>query len=164
MSYNEEDNCSELSYVSQQDQEEEYQSETRLIQKEKALFNNQRLTMEVAFDTIMNTTTSNQSRILALEETVIENTHHIQFLQDMIMSMEEDFKKKESALNKTIYSQVIELKKLRIMIEEMVSHSLSLEEKRVPDKIQHLQDNIVLLHEIIDCKDQIINSLQKQKN
>ena len=152
MSYNEEDNCSELSYVSQQDQEEEYQSETRLIQKEKVLFNNQRLTMEVAFDTIMNTTTSNQSRILALEETVIENTHHIQFLQDIIMSMEDDFKKKESALNKTIYSQVIELKKLRIMIEEMV-----------PNKIQHLQDNIVLLHEIIDCKDQIINSLQKQK-
>ena len=144
-------------------QEEEYQSETRLIQKEKALFNNQRLTMEVAFDTIMNTTTSNQSRILALEETVIENTHHIQFLQDMIMSMEDDFKKKESALNKTIYSQVIELKKLRIMIEEMVPHSLSLEEERVPNKIQHLQDNIVLLHEIIDCKDQIINSLQKQK-
>ena len=153
MSYNEEDNCSELSYVSQQDQEEEYHPETRLIQKEKVLFNNQRLTMEVAFDTIMNTTTSNQSRILALEETVIENTHHIQFLQDIIMSMEDDFKKKESALNKTIYSQVIELKKLRIMIEEMV-----------PNKIQHLQDNIVLLHEIIDCKDQIINSLQKQKN
>ena len=161
MSYQEEDNCSELSYVSQQENEER---ETRLIHKEKALFDNQRLTMEVAFDTIMNTTTSNQSRILALEETVIENTHHIQFLQDIIMSMEEDFKKKESVLNKTIYAQVIELKKLRIMMEEMVPHSLSLEEERVPEKIQHLQDNIVLLHEIIDCKDQIIHSLKKQKN
>jgi len=163
MSYQEEDNCSELSYVSQQEEDQE-ERETRLIHKEKALFDNQRLTMEVAFDTIMNTTTSNQSRILALEETVIENTHHIQFLQDMIMSMEENFKKKESALNKTIYAQVIELKKLRIMMEEMVPHSLSLEEERVPEKIQHLQDNIVLLHEIIECKDQIINSLKKQKN
>jgi hypothetical protein len=163
MSYQEEDNCSELSYVSQQEEDQE-ERETRLIHKEKALFDNQRLTMEVAFDTIMNTTTSNQSRILALEETVIENTHHIQFLQDMIMSMEDDFKKKESALNKTIYAQVIELKKLRIMMEEMVPHSLSLEEERVPEKIQHLQDNIVLLHEIIECKDQIINSLKKQKN
>ena len=152
MSYQDEDNCSELSYVSQQEEDQE-ERETRLIHKEKALFDSQRLTMEVAFDTIMNTTTSNQSRILALEETVIENTHHIQFLQDIIMSMEEDFKKKESALNKTIYAQVIELKKLRIMMEEMV-----------PEKIQHLQDNIVLLHEIIECKDQIINSLKKQKN
>ena len=195
MSYPEDDNCSEVSYISEYNEDQDQlEQETRLIQKEKALFNNQRLTMEVAFETVLNTTTSNQARILALEETVIKytkhnqfleelvlsmeedfetiskttdtnktriseleesvavHTKHIEFLQEMLVSMEEDYKEKESELNKVIYNQVIENKKLKIMLEEMV-----------PEKIQHLEDRINLLHEIIHCKDQVIQSLQIEK-
>jgi len=129
-------------------------SENRMIQKEE-LFHNQRLTMEVAFDTIANTTIHNQSRILVLEETLLRHQDEIEELSKALTSMEEECVKKEEEWRKQLNRQEIEVRKLHIILDTLVPQKIECLEHRVID----LEDRVELLHEIIRCKDQVIASM-----